>query len=281
MTGLERWQEIGDGVLVRRHHHLDLNVGLVVGAERCLVIDTRSTWRQGEQLRTAVRTVTELPWTVVNTHAHYDHCFGNAAFVPAAMWGHPRVAEILAAEGETQRAELSQLAHAKGEHELAADLARTPIVPPDHGVTACVDLDLGGRRVRLSHLGRGHTDNDLVVEVEDAAVLFAGDLVEQGAPPAFEDAFPLDWPITLDRLLALPVERIVPGHGAVVDPAFVQEQAALIDAVALVAIEAHPTGRGIDELVTDAALALPSEVARTALQRAYRQLGDLARGTRG
>ena len=277
----ERWAEVGDGVLVRRHRHLDLNVGLVVGAERCLVIDTRSTQRQGEQLRSAVRTVTAAPWTVVNTHAHYDHCFGNVAFLPAERWGHPRAVEVLRGQGEIQRAELSELAQAQGEHVLAADLARTPIVPPDREVTEVVDLDLGGRRVRLFHLGRGHTDNDLIIEVEDAAVLFAGDLVEQGAPPAFEDAFPLDWPATLDRLLELPAERVVPGHGAVVDPAFVQEQAALIHRVARVATEAHAAGRSIDELVADAALPLPSEVARIALQRAYRQLGDPARGTRG
>ena len=48
-------------------------------------------------------------------------------------------------------------------------------------------------RVVLRFLRRGHTDHDLVVEVEaagDATVVFAGDLVEQGAPPAFDDAWP-------------------------------------------------------------------------------------------
>lgn len=281
MTVPERWAEVGDGVLVRRHRHLDLNVGLVVGAEWCLVVDTRSTQRQGEQLRAAVRAVTAAPWIVVNTHAHYDHCFGNAAFVPTEIWGHPRAVEVLCADGETQRAELSDTAREQGATALAADLERTPIVPPTREVTDCVDLDLGDRRVRLSHLGRGHTDNDLVVEVEDAAVLFAGDLVEQGAPPAFEDAFPLDWPATLDRLLARAAERVVPGHGAVVDPEFVAEQTELIREVSCVAIEAHAAGREIDDLVAQRVMPLPSEVARHALQRAYRQLGDPARGTRG
>jgi glyoxylase-like metal-dependent hydrolase (beta-lactamase superfamily II) len=88
-------------------------------------------------------------------------------------------------------------------------------------------LDVGGREVVLRFLGRGHTDHDLVVEVEtngDATVVFAGDLVEQGAPPAFEDAWPPEWPATLGRLHALARGPVVPGHGAVVDAAFVGTQ---------------------------------------------------------
>ena len=88
-------------------------------------------------------------------------------------------------------------------------------------------LDVGGREVVLRFLGRGHTDHDLVVEVEaagDATVIFAGDLVEQGAPPAFEDAWPAEWPATLGRLHALARGPVVPGHGAVVDAAFVGAQ---------------------------------------------------------
>ena len=53
------------------------------------------------------------------------------------------------------------------------------------------------------HLGRGHTDNDIVVLVPDAGVLFAGDLLENGNVPFFGDAFPLDWPETASRLVEL------------------------------------------------------------------------------
>ncbi len=60
------------------------------------------------------------------------------------------------------------------------------------------DLDVGGRRIELRWLGRGHTDDDIVVRVPDAGVLFAGDLLENGATPYFGDGFPLDWPATAD-----------------------------------------------------------------------------------
>ena len=62
---------------------------------------------------------------------------------------------------------------------------------------------LGGGRVgRLRHAGRGHSAGDLValVAVLDADVAVVGDLVEQGGPPRFDDAYPLEWPDTLAAL---------------------------------------------------------------------------------
>ena len=106
-------------------------------------------------------------------------------------------------------------------------MAAAPIDLPDHLVDDVALLDVGGREVVLRFLGRGHTGSDLVVEVEDdgdGTVVFAGDLVEEGAPPAFDDAFPADWPATLGRLHALARGPVVPGHGAVVDAAFVGGQ---------------------------------------------------------
>jgi glyoxylase-like metal-dependent hydrolase (beta-lactamase superfamily II) len=215
------WIEVGDQVFVRRHRELDLNCGLVIGDGACLVVDTRSHLGEGRALAEAVRAVTPHPWTVVNTHAHHDHCFGNAAFRPAAVWAHRDCAAELAATAEQQRAAVvgGMLAAGDPDAEL---VATTPIDLPDHLVAEAAVLDIGGREVSLRHLGRGHTRADLVVAVDD--VLFVGDLVEEGAPPAMEDAFPMDWPVTATALLELVRGPVVPGHGAVVDAAFVAAQ---------------------------------------------------------
>ena len=215
------WREIGDRVFVRRHRELDLNCGLVVGDGGCLVVDTRSHLGEGQALAEAVRAVTGHPWSVVNTHAHHDHCFGNAAFRPAAIWGTRRCAEALAATGEMQRADVVTGLREDGD-PTAELVATVPIDGPDHLVDDATVLDVGGRAVGLRHLGRGHTDGDLVVVVDD--VVFAGDLVEEGAPPAMEDAFPLEWADTLTALLAGVRGPVVPGHGAVVDAAYVAAQ---------------------------------------------------------
>ncbi len=221
------WREVGDRVFVRRHRELDLNCGLVVGDGSCLVVDTRSHLAEGRALAEAVRAVTPHPWTVVNTHAHHDHCFGNAAFRPAAIWGSRGCAAGLAATGELQRAVVVTALRAEERNAEADLVTAAPIDPPDHLVDDVAVLDVGGREVTLRFLGRGHTDSDLVVEVEsdrDGTVVFAGDLVEEGAPPAFDDAYPGEWPATLGRLHALARGPVVPGHGAVVDAAYVGVQ---------------------------------------------------------
>jgi glyoxylase-like metal-dependent hydrolase (beta-lactamase superfamily II) len=271
VTGaVERWREVGDRVYVRRHHDMDLNVGLVVGDGACLVVDTRATWEQGRELTEAVRTLTPHPWAVVNTHMHFDHSFGNAAFRPASIWGHRRCVEALTDHGEATRLQLVERCRNAGDAEKVAELTATRIDPPDLPVDDRATLDVGGRAVELRHLGRGHTDNDLVVLVPDADLLLAGDLVEQGAPPQFGDGFPLEWPDTMDAVVSLISGAVVPGHGAVVDRAFVEGQRDELARLAEVARHGHATGRP----ATDVARDLPyfGRFAPQAVERAYLQL---------
>src|SRR3712207_4922 len=88
------WREVGPGVLVRRHREFDLNICVVLGDWRALVVDTHSHDGYAAGLIGHVRSLTALPWVVLNTHAHFDHAFGNAAFAQAQpgleIWGHVR-----------------------------------------------------------------------------------------------------------------------------------------------------------------------------------------------
>ncbi|APU13661.1 MULTISPECIES: MBL fold metallo-hydrolase [Actinoalloteichus] len=222
------WSEIADGVLVRRHRELDLSTGLVIGTRSCLVIDTGGDHRQGAALAAAVRERTSLPWAVVYTHAHFDHCFGTEAFLPCPVWAHERLPAVLRATASAQRDQWSTHYRDEGRPDLADALSASRAVPPDRTVTDHVEVDLGGRTVVLEHLGRGHTDHDLIVTVPDVDVVFTGDLIEQGAPPAFEDSFPRDWAALAAGLAerGSAVTRFVPGHGRPVDIAFVRTQAA-------------------------------------------------------
>jgi glyoxylase-like metal-dependent hydrolase (beta-lactamase superfamily II) len=169
------WQEVGDRVYRRRYESLDLNVGAVVGDDQVLVVDTRSHAAEAARLLADLRALTPLPCRqVVNTHAHFDHCFGNATLRPAAIWGHERCAAHLRARAAQERAHLLRWLP-----EAAGELEGLELDPPDRTVgDAGADLGVGGRRVELRFLGRGHTDHDLVVVVPDAGVVFAGDLVE-------------------------------------------------------------------------------------------------------
>ena len=106
-------------------------------------------------------------------------------------------------------------------------------------------MDIGGRVLELRHLGRGHTDGDLVVLVPDAGVLLAGDLVEEGAPPSFEDSYPLEWPETLAALLHLAARPpwSYPATAPPVDPDFVQAQHDELTQLAWLIRDGHADGR--------------------------------------
>jgi len=262
------WHEIADGVFVGRYEFFDQTIGLVVGDGGCLVLDTRTTSAQADELRDDIRRITAHPATVLNTHHHFDHSFGNARFRPAEIWGHERCARTLRDEGEEMRARV-----AARMPELADELAEVEIVPPtstvgDDGET----ITIGGRTVEVRYLGRGHTDNDLVTVVPGAGVTFAGDLVEQGAPPSFGDAFPLDWPATNRRMLdeLIGDGLVVPGHGEVTDRAFVEAQTRELGLAAGVARERFAAGQPIEAVVGD--VPFPEPYARECLERAYRQL---------
>ncbi|MGW4796252.1 MBL fold metallo-hydrolase [Nonomuraea sp. NPDC004297] len=260
----EQWQEVGDRVYVRRHRSYSVNAGLIVGDGHCLVLDTRGSHREAADLIKAVRSVTAFPWTVVNSHSHFDHYFGNALFGGAEIWGHARCAEEIEAYGETHRSGLVEQ-----RPERREELEEVAIVPPDHTFTVAASLDIGGRIVHLRHFGLGHSSNDVVTHVPDAGVVFAGDLVEEGAPPAFSDSYPLDWPATLRAMLAeMPEPVVVPGHGAVVDRAYVAAQCAELELVAELAKRAHVEGlRDVIRLFP-----YPEDVSRQAIGRAFTQL---------
>lgn len=223
-----RWQELADGVLARRHSELDLTTGLVLGTERALVIDTRGDDVQGAELADAVRAVTGLPLLVAVTHAHFDHCFGTSAFSGAPVYAQAGCAAALAVTAAAQRAQWVRHYRRSGDARTAEALAATVPVLPDRPVCprpgSTHPLDLGGRTVELVHPGPGHTGHDLAVHVPDAGTLFAGDLLENGAPPSVgPDAWPRHWADAVGVLLARDATTYVPGHG---DPMTAEEAAA-------------------------------------------------------
>ncbi|MEQ3549153.1 MBL fold metallo-hydrolase [Pseudonocardia nematodicida] len=222
------WLEVADGVLVRRYTELDLTTGLVLGDDRALVIDTRGDDVQGAELAAAIRTVTALPVVVAITHAHFDHCFGTSAFPGAPVYAQAGCAAALAVTARAQRAQWTRHYRDAVDHRTAEALAASVPVLPDHPVCPLPgdthDLDLGGRVVTFVHPGPAHTGHDLAVHVADARVLFAGDLLENGAPPSVgPDAYPARWAGAVDVLLARDATTYVPGHG---DPMTPDEAAA-------------------------------------------------------
>ena len=272
LRAMSVWSEVGDRVFVRRYAFYDQNIVAVLGDDGLLVVDTRMTHRQADEILDDLRKLTRLPVrAVANTHGHHDHAFGNHRFRPAPIWGHVRCVTMVTATGDRQRA-----AVAAAMPDFASDLSEVVLDPPDHTfeTETTVPFDAGGRLVELKYLGRGHTDNDIVVLIPDANVLLTGDLLENDATPSFEDGFPLDWPATVERMVDLATGSVVPGHGNVGDRGFVVRQMTEFRAIAELATLVHTGALDLDAAVLRTPY--PADAARQPLERALAQLrGDL------
>jgi glyoxylase-like metal-dependent hydrolase (beta-lactamase superfamily II) len=267
-----RWTEIGDRVFVRRYRFYDQNIVAVLDGGDALLVDTRTTHRQAREIVDDLADLgsPRVP-VLVNTHGHYDHCFGNRVFRPAVIWGHERCATMIERSGERQRA-----AAAAEIPALAADLAEVELDPPDRTFADRATIELGSRAVELAWLGRGHTDNDIVIRIPDADVLCAGDLLENGAPPYFGDGYPLEWPATAEAMLPLVDEAtvVVPGHGAHAGRAFVEGSLVAFRAIVELAARVHAGEATLQDAV--AAGPYPDGASGEPLERALAQLrGEL------
>lgn len=270
------WQEIADRVFTRRYPFLDQQIGVILGGRDVLVVDTRASPMHAAELATELRELTRDPVSiVVDTHWHWDHTFGNSVFRPATIWGHVQAAERLRREGKATIDEVASWYESE-EPDVAAAVRETVIDPPERTFEETATVEVGDRLVELSYHGRAHTEGDIVLVVPDANVMFAGDLLEEGAPPSFGDSFPLEWPTTVERLLPLATGVVVPGHGAIGDRGFVEDQLAAFRRLEEMARAVHE-----GSLDLEAALAEPLFSGRPtpddAFERALAQLrGKLA-----
>ena len=223
---------------------INCNSAVIVLEDGVLVVDSQSTPAAARALIAEIGKVTPKPirW-VVNSHMHWDHVQGNAAYV--GKW--PAGAEIIATEAT--RADIERIGRTRVAAELAtlprriADLRKSlakssparqaalaaEIVSTETYLAEIRSMDLplptvtfdrslairrGGTEVRLLWLGRGHTDGDAVVYLPDEKVVFTGDLVH-GYAPYMGDSYPFDWIETLDKLAGLDFEYLLSGHGDV------------------------------------------------------------------
>lgn len=279
-----RCQELAPNVFCLSYEELAFNVGVLLGEDGVLLVDTRMSPVQARSLRSDVIQLTAKPvkW-VVNTHYHWDHTFGNSVFADAQLWSHVRCREELLNEGGDQialaRRRLAAListgdypASRSSVHDPLLELDQVAIVPPRFTFTSEICFYLGTLTVRMSHLGRGHTDSDLVVAVDQEGVVFAGDLLEEAGPPVFIDSYPLDWPGTVERLLAPEFNCYVPSHGSVMDLGLVRQQHADLESIADLVRDTH-----LNRMTPEAALKrspFPRETTMQALARGKYELSE-------
>ncbi|OEU89306.1 MBL fold metallo-hydrolase [Streptomyces abyssalis] len=244
------------------------NAGWVSDGGAALLVDTAATHRRAAALReTLLESGAPAPSTVVNTHHHGDHTYGNALFTPrATVVGHE------ACRRET-------LAAGRQLHAIwpGVDFGDIEISAPSLTFRDELTLHTGGIEVRLLHPGVAHTTGDTVVWLPEQSVVFTGDIVFNHGTP-FVPMGSLSGSLqALDRLRSLGARTVVPGHGPLAGPEVYDTVERYLRYVGELARAAHARGRTPLEAAREAQ---PGEFAELAenerlvanLHRAYAEL---------
>ncbi len=197
-------EQISDDLYVL--YGLGGNVAVLDTDEGTVIVDTMTLAYQGGQIKAKAEALTGKPViAIINSHYHLDHTHGNPAFEAGTR--------VISTERTLHHLKETDLAYFEGE---ASKLLPNETFTENHRLT------FGNKSLTLVSPGRGHTDGDLVVIFEEDKVVHMGDLLFNHHYPNIDleaGGTVRGWPATLDAVLKLPFDKVIPGHGAVTDRA--------------------------------------------------------------
>lgn len=238
------WTPVTDRTFVTTVEPHGVNVGLIVGDDAAVLVDSGNTAQQGAELLASARQLAGVPVThVVLTHDHHDHTGGVAGMD-----------------------EVVSIAH----EELVS-------LNPSRSFSMALALALGNQRVELVHFGRAHTGSDVIVFVPGENVIFVGDLLEQSGDPQVDESTSLsNWPTVLDGVLGACNNdtRFVPGHGTVVDRNFAFIQRAEIAMLYGQSEMLIQNGTPLEDAAAATEWPFTAETLAVALPKAYAELAE-------
>jgi cyclase len=252
------------------------NTGFLTGRHGVVSIDTCATQRRTRAYLEAVAAVTPRPVrTLVSTHHHGDHTYGNCLLPAATIVGHARCRdEVLASGPPVNRGIFEDVEW--GDLELAP-----PFLTYETGITLWVD-DL---RCEVRYVGTpAHTTNDSIVFIPSRSVLFAGDLLFKGGTPFLLMGSISGAIEVLEQVIRpLDAQTIVAGHGTVSDPSLIDDVLGYLRFVQDVARKGTEAGLTPLEAARETDLGdyaglLDAERIVGNLHRAYAELGGAERG---
>lgn len=196
--------KLADDLWVIHNDFVPGNTTVLVTGAGVILVDDKFEIDHANVLAELKKITSQPVRYVVNTHYHADHSGGNA--------------KLQALGARAVSSEKARERMVSGKQPGVSDLT----------FDQRMHLRLGGKEVVLAYFGRAHTDGDIVALFPQHRVLAAGDMFAYGdrTPELIDYAgggSAKDWPATLDKALALPFDRVVPGHGVVTTRAEMQK----------------------------------------------------------
>ncbi len=251
------------------------NTGFLVGRRGVVSIDACATARRTTAYLEAIAAVTKTPVrTLINTHHHGDHTFGNYLFTEATIVAHDGVRQGMAAWGEPKSAPFW----------TEVEWGPVELVPPFLTFEDRIRVYVDDLMCEVSYVGvPAHTVNDSIVWIPERRVLFSGDLIFNGGTPFLVQGSISGAREALTRLRALGAQTIVPGHGPVCGPEAIEDVDRYLAFVQMAALGGHEDGLTPLEIARDldlgefAALSDPERIVGN-LHRALAEIDGLPPG---
>jgi glyoxylase-like metal-dependent hydrolase (beta-lactamase superfamily II) len=195
--------KLQDDVYVVHNEYVPGNTTAVITTEGVILVDDKFEL-DADNIVAMLKTVTNQPIKyVINSHYHADHSGGNAKL---------QAGGTLAVASAQARARM---------------VAGNQSGQPDITIEPRGTIHLGGKAAEIYWFGRAHTDGDVVVLFPQDGVLAAGDMftVGEGTPQLIDyngGGSAKEWTATVEKVLKLDFDTVVPGHGGVVKKADMQ-----------------------------------------------------------
>jgi glyoxylase-like metal-dependent hydrolase (beta-lactamase superfamily II) len=236
---------LGNGIyvhLVSPDSNAVANAGVILLEESVLVFDTHFSPEAGRMLRRKIGRITNLPVRyIVVSHFHPDHTHGNQSF--PGVWqilgstntrrdmlekdlpSLNRSRELAERDIDLKQKTIDRMDDAVlrakltseviGRRRFLENLAALEIRAPAMSLDDTITIVDRNREVQLIDLGSGHTDGDIILLLPRERIAFLGDLFFNRGLPNTEDANLQEWMKTLEKILELPADTFVPGHGPI------------------------------------------------------------------
>lgn len=199
---------------------------------------------------------------VVYSHDHADHIGGGEVFDDEAVI----------------------VAHEKAKAAIIGE--KRPTAVPEVVFSDRMRIELGGKQVELIYVGRGHSDNTLVMFFPAERAVFAVDFISVSRMPYRDlgDSYFPDWIDAIKRVEAIDFDILIPGHGPLGTKADATEHRQYLEALYEAVLQASRAGQSLEEMQRSIRLEAFSHFGQYAewlpmnIEGVYRQISLHRRG---